>query len=256
MFLDGADPTHTWGGLALVDMGAEGAQSAAATPAASKKSFTAKGAKGTSTGSAEDAASEMPDSVLWVCKDCLMGGKCCNSGGKAAATAGPGKAVSAAGRGRVPSGAGGTAGAEELSRLREGIKNRDIAVRLLVRELKQAGLPLPALPPGVPINQRVTNGGDWQLSGSGEAGGAGGRLLGRITGSFGRSSEPGGGMNDTAKIGAASGSSTAAGGGITAAAGKVERMGAGSKGSGVSGSSGGGGCFGLGRKTAAVHPER
>jgi hypothetical protein len=150
VFLDSADPTHTWGGLALIDMDADAGtgnqqnSSSSSAVQGSRKSCTTKGGKG---GAAEGAADDMPESVLWVCKGCLTGSKKCGGSpadGGASTTKG-----AAAGRGRSRSNSGSTAGAassDEVVRLKEGIRTRDIAVRLLVRELKQAGLAVPALP--------------------------------------------------------------------------------------------------------------
>jgi hypothetical protein len=76
VFLDSADPTHTWGGLALIDMGAEAGtgqqqNSSSSNVQGSRKSCTTKGGKSVA---AEGAADDMPESVLWVCKGCLTGG--------------------------------------------------------------------------------------------------------------------------------------------------------------------------------------
>jgi hypothetical protein len=193
VFLDSADPTHTWGGLALADMGADAGSHSSSAVQGSKKSFTAGTAgKGSGTGSADDAVDDLLESVLWVCKDCLMGAKC-SSGGAGDSLSGAAKGKGA-GRSRQPSRSGGGAASDEVLRLKEGIRMRDIAVRLLVRELKQVGLQVPALPAGV---------GDAANSSSG----SGGRLLARLTGSFGHGSSEawaavGGGagaLNDTAK---------------------------------------------------------
>jgi hypothetical protein len=70
-------------------------------------------------------------------------------------------------------------------RLKAGIRTRNIAVRLLVHELKQAGLQVPALPGEVGLAA------DGSSSSSG-----GGRLLARLTDSFGHG---GGALNDTGK---------------------------------------------------------
>jgi hypothetical protein len=168
-----------------------------------------------------------------------MGNKCCSSAGDSGKGKGTGRARQASSNGGVAVGGG----AEEVLKLKEGIRTRDIAVRLLVRELKQAGLQVPALPPGVGEGVSSSSGG-------------GGRLLARLTGSFGHGSEAWaggggvGGLNDTAKQVAAAG---AVGGKVGAG---VKNAAGADKGAGSSGkvASGGGGCLWL-RGAAAVHPE-
>lgn len=224
-------------------MGNELATDAAAAAGGGRKSVVS-GSKPAPGKGGDDAASELPDSVLWVCKDCLMG-KCGTGDGCGTAPAAKGTAATAGKRAdsiRYRSNNGMTGSPEEIIALKEGIKSRDIAVRLLVRELRNAGLPLPALPAGVPVSYRLTS----------EGGGTGGQIIGLLTGSFKAGSAFGPGLNDTANFSMRQrlGGANAGKGSVGAAADAVATSRADNKVPVASGGS----CLWF-RGSASVHPE-
>jgi hypothetical protein len=142
-FLATVDPTQTWGGLALVDLGATESSKAAAADAV------------------------VSQDVLWCCKACLAG-KCSAAGGISSDAAKKGK-DKGKDKGKV------SKQAEQLQALTAKWKAQDAEISLLRKYIKAKGLPVPPSTLGAALSSSGSLGAG--RGGSSSSGGLAGQLL-------------------------------------------------------------------------------
>jgi hypothetical protein len=142
-FLATVDPTQTWGGLALVDLGATEASKAAAADAV------------------------VSQDVLWCCKGCLAG-KCSAAGGISSDAAKKGK-DKGKDKGKV------SKQAEQLQELHARWKAQDGEISVLRKYIRAKGLPLPPSTMGAALSSSGSLGASRGRSSNG--GGVAGQLL-------------------------------------------------------------------------------